>query len=190
LGDNEISIKTHARTLAHTLKVTHAHTGRELSKQVHHHRIGRRPRARGDGSRVCNACGLSLGNCRASHAVRRLNGHGRQQHWRAAQLQPSRPKLYSLHSQQHGLRCVGVFVGTYLPLGIYGARLLFFVSARTNKRYHHHVNVCVCVFTQHMITTHTHTHTHSHDDDVFYLYTHTHTQSRYPPPRSSTLAQL
>ncbi len=31
--------------------------------------------------------------------------------------------------------------GTYLPQGIYGARLLFFVSARTNKR--HHVNMCV-----------------------------------------------
>jgi ribonuclease HI len=28
--------------------------------------------------------------------------------------------------------------GTYLPQGIYGARLLFFVSARTNKRHHHH----------------------------------------------------
>ena len=27
--------------------------------------------------------------------------------------------------------------GTYLPQGIYGARLLFFVSARTNKRHHH-----------------------------------------------------
>jgi hypothetical protein len=27
---------------------------------------------------------------------------------------------------------------TYLPQGIYGARLLFFVSARTNKRHHHH----------------------------------------------------
>jgi hypothetical protein len=26
----------------------------------------------------------------------------------------------------------------YLPQGIYGARLLFFVSARTNKRHHHH----------------------------------------------------
>jgi hypothetical protein len=30
--------------------------------------------------------------------------------------------------------------GTYLPQGIYGARLLFFVSARTNKRHHHHVD--------------------------------------------------
>jgi hypothetical protein len=29
--------------------------------------------------------------------------------------------------------------GTYLPQGIYGARLLFFVSARTNKRHHHHL---------------------------------------------------
>ena len=27
----------------------------------------------------------------------------------------------------------------YLPQGIYGARLLFFVSARTNKRHHHHL---------------------------------------------------
>jgi hypothetical protein len=27
--------------------------------------------------------------------------------------------------------------GTYLPQGIHGARLLFFVSARTNKRHHH-----------------------------------------------------
>jgi len=26
----------------------------------------------------------------------------------------------------------------YLPQGIHGARLLFFVSARTNKRHHHH----------------------------------------------------
>ena len=29
---------------------------------------------------------------------------------------------------------------TYLPQGIYGARLLFFVSARTNKRHHHQVS--------------------------------------------------
>ena len=29
--------------------------------------------------------------------------------------------------------------GTYLPQGIYGARLLFLVSARTNKRHHHHL---------------------------------------------------
>ncbi len=27
---------------------------------------------------------------------------------------------------------------SYLPKGIYGAWLLFFVSARTNKRHHHH----------------------------------------------------
>jgi len=27
--------------------------------------------------------------------------------------------------------------GTYLPKGIYGACLIFFVSARTNKRHHH-----------------------------------------------------
>ncbi len=27
--------------------------------------------------------------------------------------------------------------GTYLPKGIYGAWLLFFDSARTNKRHHH-----------------------------------------------------
>ncbi len=27
--------------------------------------------------------------------------------------------------------------GTYLPQGIYGARLLFFVSARTQKKHHH-----------------------------------------------------
>jgi hypothetical protein len=27
--------------------------------------------------------------------------------------------------------------GTYLPQGVYGARLLFFVSARTNRRHHH-----------------------------------------------------
>jgi hypothetical protein len=26
-----------------------------------------------------------------------------------------------------------------LPQGIYGARILFFVSARTNKRHHHHL---------------------------------------------------
>ena len=30
--------------------------------------------------------------------------------------------------------------GTYLPQGIHGARLLFFVSARTNKRHHHLVS--------------------------------------------------
>ena len=34
----------------------------------------------------------------------------------------------------HANSCVSY--GTYLPQGIYGARLLFFVSARTNKRHH------------------------------------------------------
>jgi len=34
--------------------------------------------------------------------------------------------------------------GTYLPQGIYGARLLFFVSARTNKRHHHQDHVQCC----------------------------------------------
>jgi hypothetical protein len=40
-------------------------------------------------------------------------------------------------------------VSLYLPQGIYGARLLFFVSARTNKRHHHHktlVYMCINVF--------------------------------------------
>ena len=53
--------------------------------------------------------------------------------------------------------CVCVYVcgrvrGTYLTKGIYGAWLLFFVSARTNKRHHLHdlcvrvwVRMCVCV---------------------------------------------
>ena len=35
--------------------------------------------------------------------------------------------------------------GTYLPKGIYGAWLLFFVSARTNKRHHLHAFMCACV---------------------------------------------
>jgi len=33
--------------------------------------------------------------------------------------------------------------GTYLPKGIYGAWLLFFVSARTNKRHHHQVDLLI-----------------------------------------------
>ncbi len=31
--------------------------------------------------------------------------------------------------------------GTYLPQGIYGAWVLFFVSTRTNKRHHHHTGM-------------------------------------------------
>ncbi len=40
-----------------------------------------------------------------------------------------------------GLRGVVLVLSvfTYLPKGIYGAWLLFFVSARTNKRHHHHL---------------------------------------------------
>jgi hypothetical protein len=35
------------------------------------------------------------------------------------------------------------FSMTYLPQGLYGARLLFFVSARTNKRHHHHHHIII-----------------------------------------------
>jgi len=34
----------------------------------------------------------------------------------------------------------------YLPQGVYGSRLLFCVSARTNKRHHHHRSVGKCDF--------------------------------------------
>jgi hypothetical protein len=41
--------------------------------------------------------------------------------------------------------------GTYLPKGIYGAWLLFFVCARTNKRHHHHTGLGLSSLVAHVL---------------------------------------
>jgi len=45
---------------------------------------------------------------------------------------------FEVHHGKIGSPVRDLSYGTYLPQGIYGTRILFFVSARTNKRHHHH----------------------------------------------------